>query len=238
MNVPQEAPKILGVGHKARMGKDTFADWLVQNCGYHKLHWADALYEECAVCSISVIGDKNGGTVMISCYDESHVWNSKETPNVYRKAFEWALATPADHFEFYARQIDGNIAVRYEGMKKKDGLLLQWWGTDYRRNIFGETYWLDRIEQAIYDINGDGTTPRVVIPDTRFPNEADACREWGGAYCEIWRPEGPTEDTGRDSSHISETALDNYKADFDINSTGTLEEYLTQIAITFNHWRV
>lgn len=242
MNVPKRAPYILGIGHRARIGKDTMADWLVQNCGYTKLRWSDEIYAEVSRCSLSLIGDYDSGMLMINHKGESFVFNKPQTPRLYQKVWEWVHDTPPDHFEVFVKEVNGTVAVRYEGMKAKDARLLQWWGTDFRRSLFGDQYWVKKVVNAIDTETErskvEDTYNRFVIPDTRFPNEVDACREWGGRYCNISRCDGPVYDTGRDSDHISETALDNYEPDFDISSDGTLEEYTERLSTTFNHWRI
>lgn len=42
---PIEGLKVIGLGHKARQGKDTTANWLVKHRGAIKLSFADALYD-------------------------------------------------------------------------------------------------------------------------------------------------------------------------------------------------
>lgn len=227
----------MGIGHRARTGKDTMADWLVKNCGYTKLHWADEIYAEVSRCSMSLIGDYESGMLMVNHKDESFVFNKPQTPRLYQKVWEWVHDTPSNDFELYVKELDGTVAIRYEGMKGKDAKLLQWWGTDFRRALFGEEYWVEKVRDKIGDMSERSPTQKFVIPDTRFQNEADACREWGGRYCDILRYGGPTCDTGRDPDHISETALDNYEPDFDVSSDGTVEEYLKRLSITFDHWR-
>jgi hypothetical protein len=80
--------------------------------------------------------------------------------------------------------------------------LMQRFGTEIGREMFGQDFWvnlaLSRVEP--------GTN--VVIPDCRYPNEADAIKSSGGV---VWRVErngvGPAND------HDSERALDSYKFD-------------------------
>ncbi len=80
--------------------------------------------------------------------------------------------------------------------------LLQWYGTEYRRNLFGTNYWLDKMTEFM-DAQEPGTL--VIAPDTRFVNEAEFCRNHAGFLIRVWRP-------GLDdnSPHISEVALDDY----------------------------
>lgn len=72
-----------------------------------------------------------------------------------------------------------------EQNKEKYRGLLQWWGTDYRRNIFGKDYWINELTINIlqpeqYDL--------IIIPDVRFYNELDWIKENGGQVIYINRP--------------------------------------------------
>lgn len=63
-----------------------------------------------------------------------------------------------------------------------------------------------------------------IIPDARHPNEADAITSAGGIVIRIVR-EGIVLNDGRDSTHISETALDDYKFDNVIINDGSLDDF-------------
>lgn len=89
--------------------------------------------------------------------------------------------------------------------------LLQRFGTEVGRNMFGENFWVDA---AINRIPDGG---KVVFADVRFPNEADAVKALGG---EVWRVE--REGYGPANEHISEHALDDYLFDSLIKNTTTL----------------
>lgn len=96
----------------------------------------------------------------------------------------------------------------------KQRRLLQWWGTEYRRVQFGEHYWTDRL----WDIMRHDNPQVALVPDTRFPNEADSIRLNDGYLIRVTRPNfNPSDD------HISETALDNYTWDETIMAN-TVEE--------------
>ncbi len=92
---------------------------------------------------------------------------------------------------------------------------LQWWGTDFRRNLFGETYWTDKAEHILRAVSG---APLVVFTDVRFINEAECVKRHGGR---IWRV---IRDLPGDDGHASETEMDAYKADNHIINNGTLNQ--------------
>jgi len=98
--------------------------------------------------------------------------------------------------------------------------ILQWWGTDLRRQFQNKpNYWIDTLDQYI-DENCQGKK-LVVIPDVRFPNEYDYVRARSGHMLRIIR--NMIDDSH--SFHVSETALDHHEFDTVINNNGTLEEF-------------
>ncbi len=96
--------------------------------------------------------------------------------------------------------------------------LLQWYGTEYRRNIFGQDYWLDKMQDFL-DAQVPGTV--VIAPDMRFPNEANFCtRQNNGYVIRIYRP--GMDDT---NTHPSETSLDHYTVwNLTVENKGSMED--------------
>jgi len=79
-----------------------------------------------------------------------------------------------------------------------------------------ENYWVDiALEKALkYD--------NVVIPDTRYDNEVEAIRDFGGKIIRINRP--GCQRTGHESDN-----WDKLDVDYEIDNSGTLEEYHPKI---------
>lgn len=90
--------------------------------------------------------------------------------------------------------------------------LLQRLGTDAGRQVLGEDIWVDTLFRR-HDVE------RLVVPDCRFPNEADGVTCRGGFVLRIERP-GWAPING----HASETALDGYPFDAVIVNDGTLAD--------------
>lgn len=67
-----------------------------------------------------------------------------------------------------------------------------------------------------------------IIPDVRHPNEADAIKAAGGIVIRIVRG-GVVLNDGRDATHISETALDNYPFENIVVNDSSLEEFKKKI---------
>lgn len=78
--------------------------------------------------------------------------------------------------------------------------LMQRFGTEVGRDTFDPGFWVDRWASAISKLD----TLRVVSPDTRFSNEADAIKRRGGFVLEVQRPDLAR---GVNSEHVSETNL-------------------------------
>lgn len=90
---------------------------------------------------------------------------------------------------------DHPIAVRELTLRE----LLQRYGTEAHREVFGENFWTD---QAMRDLRLECGSTVYVFTDVRFDNEAKAIVDRGGV---VWRIVGPDDDTG---AHASEAGVD------------------------------
>lgn len=99
--------------------------------------------------------------------------------------------------------------------------LLQVFGTEVGREMFGEDFW---VEQVFNEIINDYTYENFVITDVRYPNEADFIRDRGG---EIWRI--TRSDINAINSHSSEHAMDNYDFDRFISNDSDIANLSTLI---------
>lgn len=90
--------------------------------------------------------------------------------------------------------------------------LIQRFGTEVGRDMFGEDFWVD------YALRNVPDGSRVVVSDVRFPNEANAIKELGGT---VWRISRDGVYAAND--HISEHALDEYTFDGKLHNSGTIE---------------
>jgi len=197
---------IIAISGKARTGKDTLANALRDDWGFTVLHWADPLYEEVSELHDYrvVVPDKGEPSVKIDGigYDD---------PLLCRRVMEWWDVSNVD--VSWDRQSDLSITEfkASHAMTDKDGPLLQWWGTEYRREHFGKDYWVQKLHDrlpSVFDVDGDER--RIVIADTRYPNEGDAIRELDDGY--VFRLLGEArENTGRSPDHPSEISMDQYK---------------------------
>lgn len=101
--------------------------------------------------------------------------------------------------------------------------ILQRFGTESMRNVFGEDFWLKKAQSQVDNLEDDIT---LIIPDVRFGNEADFCRE-NGILIHVVRPDadGKVGDVG----HASEGGIIPEEDDHLIFNEGSLEELYTEV---------
>lgn len=104
--------------------------------------------------------------------------------------------------------------------KSKDEVrrLLQVFGTEVGRKLIHQDVWVWRL---FNQINEDD---RIVIPDVRFPNEANMIKSRDG---EVWRINRANHHAVND--HISEHAMDTYMVDRAIFNSGTLDDLADEV---------
>lgn len=95
--------------------------------------------------------------------------------------------------------------------------LLQVFGTEVGREMFGENFWVDLVLSNLRSFH-------TVISDVRFTNEADAIRAKGG---QIWRVN--RSGVGPVTGHSSEVNLDTYDFDLVINNDSDIDSLNKQI---------
>jgi dephospho-CoA kinase len=99
--------------------------------------------------------------------------------------------------------------------------LLQVFGTEVGREMFGEDFW---VKQVFKQIQEEEIYKNFVITDVRFPNEANFIKANGG---EIWRiNRGSNKPI---NAHMSESALDDYKFDRIVSNESTIQELESEI---------
>jgi uncharacterized Fe-S cluster-containing radical SAM superfamily protein len=116
------------------------------------------------------------------------------------------------------------LAIMHGGGPEKEQFrgLMQWWGTEFKRGLYWDDYWV-RIHQQWVQEKGrkHKDTPIVVlVPDVRFPNETEYIRQAGGLLFRVERPIPIPA-----NEHVGEKMLDTW-TDWDavIENNGTLED--------------
>ena len=148
-----------------------------------------------------------------------HMLEKNSKIPVYRLALADTLKN-----EIYERILkpDGLERQLLDNVETKENFrtLLQWWGTEYRRRMFQDEYWLVKLAEQIKQYDGQNVI--VVVTDVRFQNEFKFLKEMNGLMVRIARP---NTDACADE-HPSETALDN-ETNFDtfVDNNGSLEQF-------------
>lgn len=91
--------------------------------------------------------------------------------------------------------------------------LMQRFGTEVGRGIFGEDFWIKQLLNR-YDL----TSKNYVVSDIRFPNEAGMIKDHNGLVWRITRP-----NVGPVNAHVSDKDMGNIKVDYTLNNDSDLE---------------
>jgi hypothetical protein len=120
---------------------------------------------------------------------------------------------------FYGADIHLSTAVDllgWEELKRQNPEvreLLQRFGTEVGREMFGENFWVDLAISKIQP--GD----KIVFADVRYQNEADAVKKLGGSVVRVTR-----DGVNPANSHHSEHDLNDYEFDLVITNNGSIED--------------
>jgi hypothetical protein len=96
--------------------------------------------------------------------------------------------------------------------------LLQVFGTEVGRSLFGETFWIDQAFKRAEEYE------RVVFSDVRFPNEATAIQQRGG---DVWRIN--RHNHAPVNGHKSEHAMDNFMFKHVLYNDGTIDDLADEV---------
>lgn len=110
-----------------------------------------------------------------------------------------------------------SVTMEYiEANKDTFRIMLQWWGTDFKRKLIKDSYWTDIIMRKLAGFPQDCV---VIITDCRFENEYKMLQYVGAYMIRIIRLTNFTD------THSSETNLDNSLLNWDlvIDNNGSLE---------------
>lgn len=208
---------ILGLSGKTKAGKDTTADYLIENRGWdRKVAFSDNLKK--MVQSVfglttyhtSTQEGKNSPIKNLTFSVDKHL----------QQIVEWVNMThdvSLDDADF--SKLNGRVLV-----SPRD--ILQFVGTDVVR-MYCPNY---HYEQLFFGISD---SEKVIISDTRFPNEASAILEHKGILVRISRNPKTTEISQYVAAHPSEVALDTWdRWDYSLYNNGVnIERFFEEIDI-------
>jgi hypothetical protein len=217
---------ILGIGNKARHGKDSFAQAIIRYYGNldaaYSRHSTILKHKPTIIQHISFAG---------ALYKEVNAFLASSRGGSWMNGFTGVPVELDVTIPGWVTPDDPTTDPRAPYGKYPK--LLQWWGTEYRRNQDPE-YWTNQWQAAV--------NPRadiVLTTDMRFRNEAAAVKALGGYTVQVSRLNPDSSvfvDTSRDSNHRSETELDGYNYDYKITvKTGDLV-LLDEWAVTLVHY--
>jgi hypothetical protein len=191
---------ILGLGNKARHGKDSFASAIDS-------HFAT---QHAAALKHGLTGYKPIVVQQVSFADALY----KEVNEFLRTnpQWEWSRKVGEVHIPDWV-QPTPNAEKSARAPYGKHAKLLQWWGTEYRRAQDSD-YWVRQWKAAI-----NPKANIVMATDMRFFNEAAAVKSVGGFTVQVNRKNvdgTPFVDPSRDANHPSEVQLDGYNYDYQI----------------------
>ena len=186
---------------------------------------------------ILISGKKQSGKNLTASFIEEL---SENPNNIEVFAFADTLKNMASNFFYdvmgiecyvehkeYEKDSFKNKVIPFKKKKKKCTYIkfLQYFGTDFMRELFSDNLWVDIIIEFIKGNLLHTADNMFVITDARFPNEIERVQERLGKKCDIisLRVERPSLPVNP-NSHISETALDDYFFDYTIINDGTKKE--------------
>ena len=121
----------------------------------------------------------------------------------------------------------GITVADIENEKPRFRLILQWWGTEWRRHS-NPSYWIDIAREHI--IKALANNDITVVTDVRFINEANLIRSLGGRVIQVLRHR-----TTHTDQHPSETNLDSYHFDDFVHNYGDINNLQREVANILPH---
>jgi hypothetical protein len=231
---------IIGVAGRAGVGKDSAADVLVKHHGFVKVAFADPLKRVAmdlwGFSEEQLWGTSSKRNDPDPRWPKDHVWGNRNIDETgmftvcSRCNIKGALINGADDPPKGATEPCVALSPRES---------LQILGTEVGRSIHEQTWttYLFRIAEKIFSSNGQykptvgwimispmpyqKRVAGIVVPDLRFPNEANAIKRQGGRVWLVDRPGIGL--TGRAGAHVSETSMENYAGYDAVLPNGPLE---------------
>jgi predicted AAA+ superfamily ATPase len=202
---------IIAISGKIKTGKDTLADLIEAEIGHNfiRVCFADYIKQTAA----------NMLNVDISLmYDQG--FKESEMPPEWSR---WVYKSTGKIVDTSKRFDPENLGAELRPMKYRE--FLQDFGTELRKHLHPDI-WVNTFFKSIELDLAQGK--HIVIPDCRFPNEADNILNRGGF---VYRLNRSLENRKVDNysweilNHESETALDNYdRFSMTYDNDGTLDE--------------
>lgn len=180
-----EKEMVIALTGFSRVGKDSIAQEFVDNNGFERHGFADALKE--------------------MLYNFNPVLSTSDA--IEAGFVNDRIVHVQDYIDTYGWENSKNFSCIREG--------LQILGSEAGRDVLGENIWVDTLFKR-------PTGARIIIPDCRYLNEAQAVRERGGIVIRVNR-----NGVNPVNSHASDKI--DFDADYEVNNNGTVKEVYLQI---------
>lgn len=206
---------ILGITGKAQSGKDT-ACRIVQ--------LINTVDYDCAC--LEGKGEKYILDNVDNILPITYMWEKHAFADKLKECASTILGVPRFMFESgeFKESFTSLPLSNKEGEPMTNREFLQYFGTEVGRNIDKDLW----IKALMYSYGRDKES-HWIIPDVRFPNEADAIRNAGGI---LWKIERDGSGAG---NHISEKLIDDIKVDVVIENNLDMKYYIKAIIMAYNH---
>lgn len=180
---------IIGLMGAKGSGKDTAAAHLVEKYGFERRAFADPLKRSVAALFDIPFSDVDKYKLDTEC----------------RVSMGYHIDDQGQTFD--SEPVISNLTFRQ---------MLQRYGTEAHRDIFGEDFWVDQT----LPVGGYYPGRKIVVTDCRFENEANRIKELHGYLIRINRPDlGDLND-----GHSSENDWFDIKPNITIYNNGTIEK--------------
>ena len=200
---------ILGLAGQAGSGKDTVALYLQERYGFIPFSFSDALYREVA----AAFGLENEDPL-----------RDRATKELRTPLLSLANCYETGFIDLVEDILRGDMMGPEIEQWNSPRQILQWWGTEYRRQQYPD-YWINKAEEFVYNMTHFGPYAELrpqcfVNTSVRFSNE----RDWIHSYA----PFGSVWHLHRDNipsvvSHESETPLPILPGEREIWNNYTIE---------------
>lgn len=205
---------IIGITGKAQSGKDT-ACRIVQ--------LINTVDYDCACLEgegEKYILDNVDSILPMTCMWEKHAFADK-----LKECASIILGVPRFMFESgeFKESFTSLPLSNKEGEPMTNREFLQYFGTEVGRSIDKDLW----IKALMYSYGRDKES-HWIVPDVRFPNEADAIRNAGGV---LWKIERDGSGAG---NHISEKLIDDIMVDIIIENNLDMKYYIKAITLAYN----
>ena len=205
---------IIGITGKAQSGKDT-ACRIVQ--------LINTVDYDCACLEgegEKYILDNVDSILPMTCMWEKHAFADK-----LKECASTILGVPRFMFESgeFKESFTSLPLSNKEGKPMTNREFLQYFGTEVGRSIDKDLW----IKALMYSYGRDKES-HWIVPDVRFPNEADAIRNAGGV---LWKIERDGSGAG---NHISEKLIDDIMVDIIIENNLDMKYYIKAITLAYN----